>query len=165
MVGWHHLLHGHESDLTLGESEGQGSLVCCHPWGRKELDTTERLNNNNLSSSSWYFVMAQSQQTKTVEKSLEESASSGYSQSGGISADFSLIYFRTTLYFSYKFSQRITRQSNALKLNSPAWLDFKSLFAATVSHGSVRNVRCGPAAPLTDLQPACRGLMQRLSQK
>ena len=58
MVGWHHLLHGHESDLTLGESEGQGSLVCCHPWGRKELDTTERLNNNNLSSSSWYFVMA-----------------------------------------------------------------------------------------------------------
>ena len=60
MVGWHHLLHGHESDLTLGESKGQGSLVCCHLWGRKELDTTEWLNNNNLSSSSWYFVMAQS---------------------------------------------------------------------------------------------------------
>ena len=30
----------------LGDSEGQGSLVCCSPWGRKELGTTERLNNN-----------------------------------------------------------------------------------------------------------------------
>ena len=30
----------------LGDSEGQGSLVCCSPWGRKESDTTERLNNN-----------------------------------------------------------------------------------------------------------------------
>ena len=32
---------------TLGDSEGQGSLACCSPWGRKELDTTEQLNNNN----------------------------------------------------------------------------------------------------------------------
>ena len=31
---------------TLGDSEGQGSLVCCSPWGRKELDMTQRLNNN-----------------------------------------------------------------------------------------------------------------------
>ena len=43
-VGWHHRLNGHESEQTLGDSEGQGSLVCCSPWGRKELDTTERLN-------------------------------------------------------------------------------------------------------------------------
>ena len=33
---------------TQGDSEGQGSLVCCNPWGHKELDTTEQLNNNNL---------------------------------------------------------------------------------------------------------------------
>ena len=47
MVGWHHQLNGHESDLTPGDSEGQGSLwVCCSPWGHKELDTTEWLNNN-----------------------------------------------------------------------------------------------------------------------
>ena len=40
MVGWHHWLYGHESEQTLGDSEGQGSLACCRPWGSKELDTT-----------------------------------------------------------------------------------------------------------------------------
>ena len=38
MVGWHHQLNGHEFQQTLGDSEGQGSLVCCSSWGRKELD-------------------------------------------------------------------------------------------------------------------------------
>ena len=42
MVGWHHLLNGHESEHNLGIGDGQGSLVC--PWGPKESDTTERLN-------------------------------------------------------------------------------------------------------------------------
>ena len=46
MVGWHHRLNGHEFEQALGESEGQGSLVCCRPWGCKKSDTTERLNNN-----------------------------------------------------------------------------------------------------------------------
>ena len=41
MVGWHHQLNGHEFEHTQGDSEGQGSLVCCSPWGHKELDTTE----------------------------------------------------------------------------------------------------------------------------
>ena len=36
-----------EFEQTLGDSEGQGSLVCYSPWGRKESDTTEQLNNNN----------------------------------------------------------------------------------------------------------------------
>ena len=40
MVGWHHQLNGLESEQTLGDSEGQGSLVGCSPQGRKELDTT-----------------------------------------------------------------------------------------------------------------------------
>ena len=40
MVGWHHRLSGREFVQTLGASEGQGSLVCCSPWGRKESDTT-----------------------------------------------------------------------------------------------------------------------------
>ena len=44
MVGWHHRLNGHECEQTLGDSEGQGSLACYSPWGRKESDTTERLN-------------------------------------------------------------------------------------------------------------------------
>ena len=42
MVGWHHQLNGQEFDQTLGDGEGQGSLVCCSPWGRKESDTRQR---------------------------------------------------------------------------------------------------------------------------
>ena len=44
MVGWHHRLDGHEFEQAPGASDGQGSLVCCSPWGRKESDTTEGLN-------------------------------------------------------------------------------------------------------------------------
>ena len=44
MVGWHHQLNGHECEWTPGAGDGQGGLVCCSPWGRKELDTTGRLN-------------------------------------------------------------------------------------------------------------------------
>ena len=47
MVGWHHRLNGREFEQTVGDRAGLGSLVCCSPWGRKELDTTERLNNNH----------------------------------------------------------------------------------------------------------------------
>ena len=43
-VGWHHQLDGHEFEQAPGVDEGQGSLACCRPWGRKESDTTERLN-------------------------------------------------------------------------------------------------------------------------
>ena len=42
MVGWHHQLNGHEFDQTLGDSEGQGILVCYSPWGCKESVTTEQ---------------------------------------------------------------------------------------------------------------------------
>ena len=44
MVGWHHQLNGLEFEQTLGDSEGQGSLVGCSPWGCKESDTTEQLS-------------------------------------------------------------------------------------------------------------------------
>ena len=47
MVGWHHWLNGHEFEQTPGDGEGQGSLACCSPWGHKELDMTEQLNNSN----------------------------------------------------------------------------------------------------------------------
>ena len=46
MVGWHHWVNGHESEQASGNGAGQGSLVCCSPWGRKESDKTEWLNNN-----------------------------------------------------------------------------------------------------------------------
>ena len=44
MVWWHHQPDGHEFEQVLGVDEGQGSLACCSPWGRKESDTTEQLN-------------------------------------------------------------------------------------------------------------------------
>ena len=44
MVGCHHRLYGHEFEQALGAGDGQGSLLCCSPWGHKETDTTERLN-------------------------------------------------------------------------------------------------------------------------
>ena len=44
MVGWHEQLNGHAFGWTPGVGDGQGGLVCCGPWGRKESDTTEQLN-------------------------------------------------------------------------------------------------------------------------
>ena len=48
MAGWHHWLDGRESEWTPGVGDGQGGLVCCDSWGRKESDTTERLNWTEL---------------------------------------------------------------------------------------------------------------------
>ena len=44
MVGWHHQLDGLEFEQALGVDDEQGSLVCCGPWGCKELDITKQLN-------------------------------------------------------------------------------------------------------------------------
>ena len=46
IVGWHHGLHGHESEQTPGDNEGQGSLGCFSPWSSKESDIIGQLNNN-----------------------------------------------------------------------------------------------------------------------
>ena len=48
MVGCHHWLYRHEFEQTQGHSEGQGSLVHCSPWGCRESDTTEQLNNSYI---------------------------------------------------------------------------------------------------------------------
>ena len=48
MVGWHHQLYRHEFEHASGVGDGQGSLVCCSPWGRKESDVTEQLNWTEL---------------------------------------------------------------------------------------------------------------------
>jgi len=52
MVGWHHWLSGHGFGWTLGVGDGQGGLACFSSWGRKESDTTERLN---WTESHWKF--------------------------------------------------------------------------------------------------------------
>ena len=52
MVRWHHWVDGHECEQTLGDSDGQESLACCSPWGHKESDMTEQLNNKFAGPSS-----------------------------------------------------------------------------------------------------------------
>ena len=52
MVGWHHRLNGHEFEQAPGDGEGQGSLVCCSPWGHQQSDMTERLNNQK----GWFTI-------------------------------------------------------------------------------------------------------------
>ena len=47
MVGWHHWLNGHEFEQVPGDGEGQGGLVCCSPWGHKDSNMTEWMNNND----------------------------------------------------------------------------------------------------------------------
>ena len=54
MVGWHHQLYGHEFEQAPGVGDGQGSVMCCSPQGRKESDTTEWLNSNK------YLLVSQS---------------------------------------------------------------------------------------------------------
>ena len=45
IVGWCHQLNGHEFEQAPGNGEGEGSLACCSPRGRKESDTEQRNNN------------------------------------------------------------------------------------------------------------------------
>ena len=56
MVGWHHRLDGHEFEQASGVGDGQGSRVCCSPWGFKELDMTEQLNwiDTFISLKEWF---------------------------------------------------------------------------------------------------------------
>ena len=47
MVWWYHCLSEHEFEPTSGDREGQGSLLCCSPWGCQESDTIYQLSNHN----------------------------------------------------------------------------------------------------------------------
>ena len=96
MVGWHHRLDGHEFEQGSGADDGQASLVCCSPWGCKELDTTERLhfhfslscigegNGNPLQCSclenprdgeAWWAAVHGVAQSRTRLKQLDSSSS------------------------------------------------------------------------------------------
>ena len=65
MVGWHHRLDEHEFEQALGVGDGQGSLACCSPWGRRESNMTEPLNWTELPRAAerteWdmYYIMIQ----------------------------------------------------------------------------------------------------------
>ena len=62
MVGWHHGLNGHEFEQALGDGKGQGSLACCSPWGPKEPNVTEQLNNSQLTMLWWFQVKSEGTQ-------------------------------------------------------------------------------------------------------
>jgi len=49
MIGWHHWLNWHEFEQAPGDSGGQGSLVCCSPWGHKESDTIQQQSQSEFS--------------------------------------------------------------------------------------------------------------------
>ena len=58
MAGWHHWIDSREFDWTPGDGVGQGGLACCNSWGRKESDTTERLNwtdRNTIDFINWLY--------------------------------------------------------------------------------------------------------------
>ena len=67
LVGWHHWLHGHEFEQALGVGDGQGSQVCCSPWGRKDSDTTERLNWTEMGSWKKYLHVTAKRAVKKRE--------------------------------------------------------------------------------------------------
>ena len=68
MVGWHHWLSRHGFEQTSGESEGQGSLACCSPWGHKEPYTTEQLNNSSNPKTSNFFSFSLSLKSLVQKK-------------------------------------------------------------------------------------------------
>ena len=71
IVGWHHRLDGPEFEQALGVVDGQGSLMCCSPWGHKEADTTEWLNWTELNML-WILVKGQiNSQMKTFYMTSE----------------------------------------------------------------------------------------------
>ena len=56
MVEWHHFFNGHKFKQAPGDNERQGSLVCCNPWGRKELDTIQQLKSTTTTTTTSVFA-------------------------------------------------------------------------------------------------------------
>ena len=60
---WHHRLNGHEFEQTLGDSEGQGSLAGCNPWGSKQSGTTDwqqnKIHKDQIAFKQCGFLMLQ----------------------------------------------------------------------------------------------------------
>ena len=100
MVGWHQQLNGQEFEQTLGDSEGQGSLVCYSPWGCKELDTTEQLH--------FHFSFCQPLAKSNFRITVDEKGPLVVNLKGHIAAPF------------YLFSERCSDLS-ALGCQSKKW--------------------------------------------
>ena len=68
MVRQHHQLSGREFEHILGHRGGQRSLLCCSPWGHKELDMTQQLNNNNKDAA--LQVLGNENERESVSRSV-----------------------------------------------------------------------------------------------
>ena len=71
MVIQQHQVNGHESEQAPGDGEGQGSLACCSPWGHKESDTTEQLNNSKFYNERWKELIVLMSQLCSDQYGLE----------------------------------------------------------------------------------------------
>ena len=80
MAGWHHQLDGHKFGWTPGVGDGQGGLACCNSQGRKESDTTERLNWTELNNYPICKTAKETQMYRTVFWTLWEKARVGWSE-------------------------------------------------------------------------------------
>ena len=101
-----HPLNGPEFEQNLGDSEGQGSLACCSPWGHKELGMSQRMNNSKymyhifihssvhghldfqVASMSWFIVNSAAIVNIRVHVSFSIMVSSGYMPSSGIAGSY-----------------------------------------------------------------------------
>ena len=89
MVGWHHQLKGHESGQTPRDGEGPGSLACCSPWGCKESDMTECLDNNTkfvylvYFCLCWVFIAARRLSLAVLSRAYSLSRCSAQASCGG----------------------------------------------------------------------------------
>ena len=102
-VGCHHWLNGHVFGWTLGVGDGQGGLVCCSSWGRKELDMTEQLNwltniETTQSGLHWHWVIIASVSFLSIE--LGNTSFWKTSQVHTDISDSDLIFNITECYFS-----------------------------------------------------------------
>ena len=97
MVGWHHQLSGLAFEKTPEEGNGYGSLACCSPWGCKESDMAERLNNSNIPI-----------QNKRFLKIMELNKSILFLNNFSFQCPSAFgILFKNICYFSQKFSNSI----------------------------------------------------------
>ena len=84
MAGWHHRLDRCEFDWTLGVGDGQRGLACCDSWGRKESDTTERLNWTEASMTRWYPLLTFWYHRESWVISISLSSASDHTQGEGV---------------------------------------------------------------------------------
>ena len=105
MAGWHHWLDGHEFEQTPGDGEGQGSLACCSPCCRKELGTTERLNNSSWEGVRWTALMGEAFSMHHVLKGLPvESVPTSFPEVSHISYSTSFVKIFLILPTRFDFS-------------------------------------------------------------